>query len=396
MAVLFFFCGALMQLTPAALRTDRLTMSLPCVNYPLSLSYEGNDLSSQGEDSPQRLLNARLMLLGTFPVKDVSVSLESRRYVIPGGTPFGIRLYTDGLVVSHTTPVYNGSREEYPAQEAGIEQGDVILSVNGRPLTSNEQLLTLVEQSGGMPVTMEIQHNNRNRTVSITPVLDSANHEYRTGLYVRDSCAGLGTMTFIDPETGSFAGLGHGICDAESGRLMPLLRGDIVPAEITSVRKSTCGNPGTLVGHFSGDESLGSLALNSEHGVYGTLRNLPAQTETVPVAYKQEVVRGKAVLLSSVDGGEPVPYAIEIEDISYNNRSNSKNMIIRITDERLLRTAGGIVQGMSGSPILQNGRLAGAVTHVFVNDTVRGYAVFAENMMEMCDNLQQTIHDNAA
>lgn len=396
LAVLFVFYAAAMQLTPSSMKTDSLSTALPDGDLPLSLSYPSRAASAQAEPSGHSQYNAKLMLLGTFPVKDVSVSLEDRKYVIPGGTPFGIRIYTEGLVVSGTVPVSAGNAEVCPAEQAGIEKGDIILSVNGKALTSNEQLLSAVEKSCGEPVLLDIKRNSRLFSASVTPVFDVARQKYRTGLYVRDSCAGIGTMTFTDPETGSFAGLGHGICDSESERLMPMLHGDIVPAEITSVRKSCCGEPGSLVGHFSSGKSIGTVIRNSENGIYGKLLSVPESSGKLPVAFRQEVVKGKASLLTSVDGSDPEYYDIEIEDISYNDSSTTKNMVIKVTDERLLTKTGGIVQGMSGSPIIQNGRLAGAVTHVFVNDTVRGYAVFAENMLEISKNLEQTIHDQAA
>ena len=205
---------------------------------------------------------------------------------------------------------------------------------------------------------------------------------------VRDSCAGIGTMTFIDAENGTFAGLGHGICDTVSGSLMPLEKGDIVNAEITSVTKSICGNPGALVGTFSDTSPKGTISANSELGIYGTLYNHDFSQNTVPVAFKQEVQRGKAQILTTVDDQPPKFYDISIEDISYNNNS-PKNMIIKITDKNLLAKTGGIVQGMSGSPIIQNNMLVGAVTHVFVNDTTEGYAVFAENMIDFNNTIVQ-------
>lgn len=384
-------------MTPSQLRTDRLTSSFLNGSFPLSLSYENSAaIAAQADSDSSENIKARLMMFNIFPVKEVNISLKERKYVIPGGTPFGIRLYTDGLVVSETASVKNSGSESFPAKEAGIESGDVIRSVNGKTLTSNEQLLRAVEESDGQPIKIEALHDSVPYSTLITPVFDSTSGKYRAGLYVRDSCAGIGTMTYIDPENNSYAGLGHGICDSESGRLMPLLNGDIVQAEINSVRKSICGSPGSLNGHFSSNAAIGTLILNSDHGVYGKYFLTDQKAQSIPVAFKQETVKGKAQLLTSVENSSPSYYDIEIEEISYNDVNTSKNMIIKVTDERLLKKTGGIVQGMSGSPIIQNGRLVGSVTHVFVNDPTRGYAVFAENMLEYSENIPQTIYNRSA
>ena len=225
---------------------------------------------------------------------------------------------------------------------------------------------------------------------SITPVKDSSQGTYRLGIWVRDSCAGIGTITFIDPMTKCFAGLGHGIYDGESGSLMPLADGDIVPADIISVDKGAGGRPGSLSGCFITGEPLGVLSANTECGLYGSY-NKAASGEKTEIAFRQEVMRGSAVILSTVEGSTPKAYDIEIENISYDTGSPSKNMVIRITDKELIKKTGGIVKGMSGSPILQNGRLVGAVTHVFIDDPTHGYGVFAENMAEECNKTVQNL-----
>lgn len=394
---LFVMYSVSVFFTPSKLKTDKLTNTFLNGSFPLSLSYSNtNALAVHADNTSSKNVSAKLMMFNIFPVKEVNISLEERKYVIPGGIPFGIRLYTNGLVVTETTSVSSGISESYPAQDAGIKSGDVIRSVNDKTLTSNEQLLRAVEESDGQPIKIDAIHENSPYSTTITPVFDNSIGKYRAGLYVRDSCAGIGTMTYIDPSNGSYAGLGHGICDSESGRLMPLLSGDIVRADITSVRKSICGSPGSLNGHFNGTTAIGSLLLNSEHGVYGKYYLPDKNAKTIPVAFKQETVNGGASLLTSVENNIPLYYDIEIEEISYNDLNTSKNMIVKVTDERLLKKAGGIVQGMSGSPIIQNGRLVGAVTHVFVNDPTRGYAVFAENMLEYSENIPQTIYNRAA
>ena len=398
-------CGLLVMYGAAGcFAPSELTMTSPQRDYingsfPFSLRYNSGaaiSASTKADDTDNRKLSATLMLFDIFPVKEVSVTLAERKYVVPGGQPFGLRIYSDGLLISSVCTVETSNGEACPADDAGICQGDVVVSVNGNRLAANEQLLEAVALSGGKPLTLTLRRDGKAFKTTITPVYDSTVKEYRIGLNIRDSIAGIGTMTFIDPSNRSFAGLGHGICDSGSGSLMPMLEGDIVPAAITSVTKSICGSPGSLCGKFSGNESCGSLALNSDHGVYGTVKSVPQNAETIPVAFKQETVRGDAQIITTVDGTAPEYYNVRIEDVSYNDRGTVKNMIIKITDERLLRKTGGIVQGMSGSPIIQNGMLVGAVTHVFVNDPARGYAVFAENMLPFTEGISNRQSANAA
>ncbi len=373
---------------------DKLTMTAPgndiiLSSFPLSLDYgSGGTVPANTEQSGSGgscESSARLNLFGFFPVKDVSINVSSRKNVIVGGRPLGIRIYSDGLVVSSTEDKISG--EASPAEKSGIRQGDVLLSADGVPLRTNEQLMDIVSQGGGRSIRLRVRRDNEEFTASVTPVADETAHTYRLGLHVRDSIAGIGTLTFIDPSNNTFAGLGHGICDSESGCLMPMLEGDAVDAGITSVTPGVCGDPGTLVGSFTGSKPWGSLAMNSENGVYGRVISPDPDTSVLPVAFKQEILRGSARLITTINGTAPQSYDIEIEEISYNDRSTSKNMIVRITDEALLSQTGGIVQGMSGSPIIQNGRLVGAVTHVFVNDPTRGYAVFTENMLSYTDSI---------
>ena len=201
---------------------------------------------------------------------------------------------------------------------------------------------------------------------------------------MRDSTAGIGTITFYNPETGAFGGLGHGICDTDTTELMPLLNGEIVPVTISGVTKGQKGSPGELKGYFASNESVGTLSANVEEGVYGNLDTAPAGSTPLKAAMKQEVKAGAAQILTTIDGSGPQYYDIQVESIDYHENQSSKNMVIHVTDSALLEKTGGIVQGMSGSPIIQNGKIVGAVTHVFVNDPTRGYGIFAENMLEVC------------
>lgn len=380
LCALFICAGAADLLTP-----DSLMMSSPDDSpgtglLPLTLVYPENRVMPASSDTSLKStsLDARLMMLGFFPVKEVSIELTDRKSVAVSGQPFGIRLYTDGLVTASTAGVCTDSGSFSPAEAAGIKGGDILLSVNGVPLKTNEQLCDAAEQSCGEALSIEVKRDGELFTCKPVPVKDSISGKYRLGINVRDSIAGIGTMTYIDPSDNSFSGLGHGICDSSSGCLMPLLKGEIADVEISSVSRSTCGSPGTLMGVFSQDNPLGSLTENTEKGVRGRLKKNVNGQRILPLAFKQEIVRGPATLLTTTEGSIPEEYSIEIEEISYNDNSSCKNMVVRITDKRLLDKTGGIVQGMSGSPIIQNGRLCAALTHVFVNDPSRGYAVFLQ------------------
>ena len=379
---LFIAVGLTDYFSPDTITAAGAVSSFISGDFPLSLRYRSDSVAVQAESQSDTTLTADLMLFGFFPVKQVSVTVTPRKTILTGGMPFGIRLYTDGLVVSSVSPVSTSQGSADPAGNADIQPGDILLSVNGTPLKTNEQLAQSVSTSDGEPLLIQVKRNGRCFTTSVTPAFDVHANAFKLGLHIRDSIAGIGTMSCIDPDTLTFAGLGHGICDAASGCLMPLNEGDIVKTEITSVTKGICGNPGTLSGCFDNDKAQGILTMNTDHGVFGKLLIPPDSSEPIPVAYRQEVVRGPAELVTTVSGSSPQHYRIEIEDISYNDRSSLKNMVIHVTDEKLLQQTGGIVQGMSGSPILQNGKFAGVVTHVFVNDPTHGYALFAESMMQ--------------
>ena len=379
-------CVYVGQTTPDAMNVS--TRSPVCCDNLYSLSFPDSTFADGTGKYTET--TAQMKLLDIIPVKDVKVTLSERQSVITGGQPFGIRLYTEGLIISRISSVQTSGGKITPADDAGLKCGDVILQANGNELKTNEQLLQLCHESKGDPVLLHCIRDGKSFNTSITPVKDSSQGTYRLGIWVRDSCAGIGTITFIDPMTKCFAGLGHGIYDGESGSLMPLADGDIVPADIISVDKGAGGRPGSLSGCFITGEPLGVLSANTECGLYGSY-NKAASGEKTEIAFRQEVMRGSAVILSTVEGSTPKAYDIEIENISYDTGSPSKNMVIRITDKELIKKTGGIVKGMSGSPILQNGRLVGAVTHVFIDDPTHGYGVFAENMAEECNKTVQNL-----
>lgn len=322
-----------------------------------------------------------LKLLGLINIKPVSVQVVDRRVLALCGTPFGIKMVTDGVMVVGTGAVTDcNSRAVSPAQTAGIQEGDIILSINGEKISSKKQLTKLVESSAGQPLSLVVRRGEQLTSLHLSPVRSSLDNSYHLGLWVRDSSAGIGTMTFYDPNNSCFAGLGHAICDVDTGQLMPLSQGEIMEASIIGVHAGKSGSPGQLQGAFVANRSIGSLYTNSYNGVYGRLMNQPVDAQTIPMAQCQEVRQGPVKILTTVSGQKPQLFDACIEKLSLSQDEPTKNMVLRITDPDLLELSGGIVQGMSGSPIIQDGMLVGAVTHVFVNDPTRGYGIFAENM----------------
>lgn len=311
--------------------------------------------------------------LGGLPIKYTNVNYEERPFAVLGGEPFGIKIRSDGVMVISAE---NGS----PAQKAGMRPGDVISEVNGQKVCSNGEIAQAVQLS---PDSTEIVLSRADAEISLelTPVCDGG--IYKIGAWVRDSAAGIGTLTFALPESGIFGGLGHSVSDVTTGGSVPLGSGEITEARIYDVIKGKEGSAGELCGVILPERELGEITANTETGLFGKLAEKP-DGKTAPVAFKQEVHTGGASILTTVEGSEPREYAIEIERINLLDLSGSKAMVIRITDGELLEKTGGIVRGMSGSPILQDGKLCGAVTHVLVNDPTRGYAVFVQTMLENC------------
>lgn len=299
--------------------------------------------------------------------------------VYVGGMAFGVKFFTEGVLVVGLADINTFSGVLCPAREAGIQKGDIILSINGTPTTGATALRDTVAESGGEKLTLEIKRGKKTFKTTLYPALCGETNTYKGGLWVRDSTAGIGTVTYIKKD-GSFAGLGHGICDSDTGALMPLGRAVVVDVEVKDVKMGKVGSPGELRGSF-GKIKRGVIEKNTETGVYGTIDDCSALLTTpMAVGKKGELREGKAFIYTTLDGNAPYKYEIEIEKI-YKDAGKTKNFLIRVTDKGLLEKAGGIVQGMSGSPIIQKGKLVGAVTHVLINDPTRGYGIFIENML---------------
>ena len=306
--------------------------------------------------------------------------------VIACGQPFGIKMLTEGIMVVRLSDV-NGKTDSCPAKNAGIHVGDIIISVGGEKITSNEDLSKAISSSNGETVEVVLKRNFDDKSSSgeeislkMTPEYCDSEKSYKTGMWVRDSSAGIGTITFYDPSTGTFGGLGHPICDTDTGELMPLSSGEICGVSITGYKKGLNGVPGELKGRFLSGNEIGTATQNTNSGIFGSLDESPSENEEIEIADYDEIKTGKAEILTTISGSEPSKYSINIEQVNKDD-PDLKNLVIRVTDRDLLEETGGILQGMSGSPIIQNGKLIGAVTHVFVNNSSMGYGILAQTMI---------------
>lgn len=299
----------------------------------------------------------------------------------PGGIPFGVKFMTEGILIVGFCDVDAEGKRINPSVSAGLKAGDRIISLDGKVLLSAAEFTEAVEKSGGRTLTVEYLREESRYTARLTPAFSQSEQRYKTGLYVKDNGAGIGTVTYIDPADMSFAGLGHGICEGDSARLVPIQRGSVVDVTVNGAVRGQCGIPGEIKGFFKTGK-LGSLLKNTDCGVFGVFAKLPGKLPSEPLSLclRDELKEGKAYIWCTLDDSGPQRYEIEISNI---NRSASagKCFTVKVTDARLIEKTGGIVQGMSGSPIIQNGKLCGAVTHVLINDPTSGYGIFIENML---------------
>ena len=309
----------------------------------------------------------------------VSASAESST-VILGGQPFGVKFYNDGVMVIELEEFFNGSHYVCPAKEGGLQVDDVIKKVNGIEIKTNEDLQETATGCGGKGMSFIIERDGKELCKTVKPQANTVG-TYLLGAWVRDSCAGIGTVTYYNPDDNYFAALGHGICDRDTGAMMPLGEAEIVGASISSVEKSSTGKAGSLNGYFT-DKTLGTVTNNTINGIYGTIiDNSYLNGDKLEIAEFDEIQTGDAQLFTTINGERPESYDLKITSIRNDDPRNNENYVIKVTDKRLLDECGGIVQGMSGSPIVQNGKLIGAVTHVFLNNPEEGYGVAAQFMV---------------
>lgn len=348
---------------------------------------------SKAINNSESLYCSDIKLFGAIPVKNINIEKTDRRYVAVGGELIGIRLKTDGVLVVGLESFLSTEGNVSPAEEAGIKQGDTLVSINGEAIGNNGQLCNIIEGSEGNELKTEIIRNGKKMTVSLYPKKASSTGQYKSGLWIRDSTGGIGTVTFADLSKGTLACLGHGIYDVDTGTLMATGSGILGNARLTGVTKGTNGTAGELRGCI-GNKNYGNVLLNCENGIYGTLTHYDGDAVMLPVAMCNEVKTGKAQIISTVNGTEKQYFDIEIEKIDIS--ADNKNMIIKVTDKELLELTGGIVQGMSGSPIVQNNMLVGAVTHVFLNNPAKGYAILSDKMLSISDNTINEYRNNNA
>ena len=300
--------------------------------------------------------------------------------LIPGGMPFGVKYRTEGVTVVGFCDVENPNGKRNPAMEAGIQLKDVILQVNGKDVSCASGLTDLIESSGGKELEMKCRRQNKEFSIRLTPAWSESESRYKTGIWVRDSGAGIGTVTFLLPDSGTFAGLGHGICDSETGALIPMTKGSVCDVTINAVVKGTPGHPGELKGYFDSGKT-GALLGNTLCGVWGVFTDLPDDlSEPIPICLREDLHEGEATIRCTLSDHQVRSYKVNISSIQ-KDAQGPKCFTVTVTDPDLLAQTGGIVQGMSGSPIIQDGKFVGAVTHVLINNPTTGYGIFVENML---------------
>ena len=326
-------------------------------------------------------MNLELNLFNLFPVKDVTVNIIPKTTVIPLGRAIGMKMYTKGVLVVGMSEIEG----QKPYENSGIETGDKIVEINNQKINNTDELIACVNSSNGEKIEITYVSDNEEEVTSILPVKTGEN-EYKLGLWVRDAAAGVGTLTFYEPSTGEFGALGHGINDVDTYELIDIANGELVTTNIVDIVKGEDGTPGEIRGIIDGESTIGSIYKNTSYGVYGKVidtsrLNLYTSNE-LEVANRNEIKTGKAQIMCELENGKIEKYEIEIQKIFLENNQDNKSMLIKVTDEDLIEKTGGIIQGMSGAPIIQNGKFIGAITHVLVNDSKTGYAVFADLMIK--------------
>ncbi len=329
------------------------------------------------------------LCFGLFTVTGAAVQNKMTYHnmkVILGGVPFGVKFNTEGVMIIGFTDIDDMPKSQTPAYLAGLRTKDIITKVNGKVISNASELTGTVESSRGEPIDLTYKRSGVEHTVKLRPTYSQSEARYKTGIWVKDSGAGIGTVTYIVPETNAFGGLGHGICDNDTGELIPISQGVVMDVGISSIKKGVSGTPGELKGYF-GTNTLGNMSLNTACGVFGKLDKLPKGcNKTIEIAMRSEIHEGAAEIYCTLDSGAPCCYKIEIASVN-RHAEGSKCFVINIKDPALIKKTGGIVQGMSGSPIIQDGKLIGAVTHVMVNDPTCGYGIFIENMLNQMGDL---------
>lgn len=358
--------------------------------FPLRMQIDGEGVAadaslSESLENPSGKTTATISILGLLPLREVEIEISDDMRLYPGGQAVGVALHTQGVLVVGTSDL---SGAYSPARLAGVKPGDLITEAGGKKLTSTAQLTEMVAASGETPIPLTVKRGESTLSLTLEPKRDGQSGDYRIGAWVRDSTAGVGTMSFYGDIGGQtrFGALGHAITDTDTQQVLTVGRGEIMLADVVDVRKGQAGVPGELKGSFLRENRvLGSIALNNLYGIYGGLDTAPTHPlypDGLPIGRRDAVHTGPATILSTVSTEGMREYEVEIVEVARQSAPAQRSMVLRVTDPALLERTGGIVQGMSGSPIIQDGRLIGAVTHVFVNDPTMGYGLFIEWMLK--------------
>lgn len=349
-----------------------------------TIEASSNNNESITNDAGKKTL--KVSLFDKLLTKNVDVEVLPKTTVIPIGSVAGVKLYTSGVLVVGMSEIEGIDNKTYkPYENTGIKEGDRITKIDETYITSTNELIDSVNESKGESIKVTYMHGEEIKECSIEPIQTSSN-EYKLGLWVRDSAAGVGTVTFYEPSTKTFGALGHGITDIDTGELINIASGEFITTRILNITKGESGNPGKIQGTIENQKNIGKININSRFGIYGKVENLSSlkvdTSREMEVATREEIQLGKAIILCSLDNQTTQEYEIEIEKIYKDNNYDNKSMQVKVTDERLIEKTGGIIQGMSGSPIIQNGKFVGAITHVLVNNPKQGYAVFGDIMLK--------------
>ena len=354
--------------------------------FGVEFKRKNKEVQETWQDKNLETTKMDVMLFGNMKVKEIAVTTYPRIKVIPTGNLIGLKLYTNGALVIGTTEVKNiENKIEKPYESINIKEGDTILEVDHQEIDSTQTLQKIVNESNGRDIEIKYARAGETYTANIKPA-NTAKDEYKLGLWIRDSASGVGTMAFYEPESKKFAALGHGISDGDTGELLDIQTGELVNSKIVSVSKGRKGIPGEIKGSIAKQATIGTVMQNTNFGIFGSLNeNIITNNKYsagLEIALRDEIELGEATILSTVNNNDTQEYKVEIISIDSENNSNNKSMQIKITDEKLLNNTGGIICGMSGSPIIQNNKIVGALTNVLVSDPQIGYGVFADIMIK--------------
>lgn len=377
-------------------------------NIIFNIKLENNQKSIEAKStsllSPYTFLNAQtagtikgeIKLFGFFPMKKFTVNILPDLMVVPSGESIGVKIKSKGIMIVGLSSVMSvNGKKTCPAADSGFSVGDKIIEINGKTMNSESDIVEIInsDKNRGKKCKVLIERNKKIIEIAINPVQSIEDKLFKLGLWVRSSIAGVGTMTFYEPISGQFAALGHGITDIESGILIDIDNGKILKSKVISIQKARKSSPGEIIGIFNESNGIyGVIEKNTPFGIYGSIEpnKINKNGEIMPIGLGSHVKEGSAKILTTIEDNKIEEFDIEIQKVFKQSNADSKSMIIKITDQKLIEKTGGIVQGMSGSPIIQNGRLIGSVTHVLVNDPMRGYGIFVEWM------LNETKINNAA